>query len=39
MLVGQVLSALQRQMQRLIALEERRSVDILRLNAKVRWTH
>lgn len=35
MLVGQVLSALQQQMQRLIALEERRSVDILRLNAKV----
>lgn len=35
MLVGQVLSVLQQQMQRLIALEERRSVDILRLNAKV----
>lgn len=31
----EALSALQRQMQKLIAVEERRSVDIVRLNAKV----
>lgn len=31
----QVMSALQRQMQKLVTLEERRSVDIVRLNAKV----
>lgn len=35
MLVTQVLTSLQRQMQKLITLEERRSVDIVRLNAKV----
>jgi hypothetical protein len=34
-LMGQVLVALQRQMQKLITLDERRSVDIVRLNAKV----
>lgn len=34
-LLGQVLTALQRQMQKLIQLDERRSVDIVRLNAKV----
>jgi hypothetical protein len=34
-LMAQVLTSLQRQMQKLIALEERRSVDIVRLNAKV----
>jgi hypothetical protein len=34
-LLGQVLVALQRQMQKLITLDERRSVDIVRLNAKV----
>ena len=32
----QVLSAMQGQMQKLITLEERRAVDIVRLNAKVR---
>lgn len=34
-LLGQVLTALQRQMQKLIQLDERRSVDVMRLNAKV----
>jgi hypothetical protein len=34
-LMAQVLTSLQRQMQKLIVLEERRSVDIMRLNAQV----